>query len=90
VVTDLELTLRRNGDVRSATAKIVPTLAAGRTPQADVQALVDRYDALSAPLRNTPLGRIAGDINPLVRYLQPTLNGTPVGPPALDRIATTP
>ena len=30
------------------------------------------------------------DIDSLVRYLQPSLTGTPIGPPALDRIATTP
>jgi 5'-nucleotidase len=30
------------------------------------------------------------DIDSLVRYLQPSLQGTPIGPPALDRIGTTP
>jgi 5'-nucleotidase len=63
VVTDLELTLNRRGDVKSVAAKNVATYAAGRTPQANVQKLVDRYDALSAPLRRTPVGRITKDIS---------------------------
>ena len=59
LVTDLELTLGRRGGIKAVSANNVPIFAAGRTPQADVQALVDRYDALSAPLRRTPVGRIS-------------------------------
>ena len=62
LVTDLELTLGRHGAIKSVTANNVATLAEGRTPQADVQALIDRYDKLSASLRSTPVGRIAKDI----------------------------
>jgi 5'-nucleotidase len=62
LVTDVELTLGRRGNIKAVSADNVPILAAGRTPQADVQALVDRYDALSAPLRRTPVGRISEDI----------------------------
>ena len=51
LVTDLELTLGRRGGIKAVSADNVPIFAAGRTPQADVQALVDRYDTLSAPLR---------------------------------------
>jgi 5'-nucleotidase len=69
LVTDLELTLGRRGRIKAVSADNVPILAAGRTPQATVQALVDRYDALSAPLRRTPVGKISADItrdaNPL-------------------------
>jgi 5'-nucleotidase len=62
-VTDLELTLGRRGRIKAVSADNVPIFAAGRTPQANVQALVDRYDALSAPLRRTPVGKISTDIN---------------------------
>ncbi len=62
LVTDLELTLGRRGRIKAVSADNVPIFAAGRTPQANVQALVDRYDALSAPLRRTPVGRISEDI----------------------------
>jgi 5'-nucleotidase len=62
LVTDLELTLGRHGRIKAVSADNVPMFAAGRTPQADVQALVDRYDKLSAPLRSTPVGRIARNI----------------------------
>jgi 5'-nucleotidase len=63
VLTDIDLTLGRNDDdVKSVSADNIPIFTAGRTPAADVQALVDRYDQLSAPLRQTQVGRIAGDI----------------------------
>ena len=57
LVTDLELTLGRRGRIKAVSADNVPIFAAGRTPQANVQALVDRYDELSAPLRSTPVGQ---------------------------------
>src|SRR4051812_3251683 len=62
LVTDLELTLGRRGRIKAVSADNVPMFAAGRTPQANVQALVDRYDKLSAPLRSTPVGKIARNI----------------------------
>jgi 5'-nucleotidase len=62
LVTDLELTLGRRGRIRAVSADNVPIFAAGRTPQANVQALVDRYDKLSAPLRSTPVGKIGHNI----------------------------
>ncbi len=62
LVTDLELTLGRRGGIKAVSADNVRIFAAGRTPQANVQKLVDRYDALSAPLRRTPVGKIARNI----------------------------
>ncbi|MEA2136463.1 MAG: 5-nucleotidase [Solirubrobacteraceae bacterium] len=62
LLTDLDLTLGRNGDVKSVSRNNIPIYTAGRTPVADVQALVDRYDKLSAPLRQTPVGRISSSI----------------------------
>ena len=63
LVTDLDLTIsRRTGDVTHVDAENIPVLDAGHTPASDVQALVDRYDKLSAPLRRTPVGRISSNI----------------------------
>ncbi len=62
LVTDVDLTLGRNGDVKSVAADNIPIYTTGRQPEADVQAPVDRYDKLSAPLRATPVGRIQGNI----------------------------
>src|SRR3954447_14185552 len=58
LLTDLELTLGRNGDVKAVKADNVAIFTAGRKPARDVQRLVDRYDRLSAPLRSKPVGRI--------------------------------
>ena len=64
LLTDLDLTIsRRTGDVTHVDAENIPVLDAGHTPASDVQALVDRYDKLSAPLRSTPVGRISSDIS---------------------------
>jgi 5'-nucleotidase len=62
VVTDLDVTLGRNGDVKQVDANNRPIFTAGREPEADVQALINRYDTLSAPLRREPVGRISADI----------------------------
>src|SRR3954465_7133248 len=62
LVTDIDLTLGRNGDVKTVKADNVPVYTAGRRPVRRVQRLIDRYDRLSAPLRRTPVGRISGDI----------------------------
>src|SRR3954453_427008 len=62
VLTDLDLTIGRNGDVKTVKADNVPVYTAGRRPVRRVQRLIDRYDRLSAPLRRTPVGRISGDI----------------------------
>jgi 5'-nucleotidase len=62
LLTDLDLTIGRGGDVKSVSRNNVPIYTAGRKPEADVQALIDRYDTLSAPLRREPIGRISADI----------------------------
>jgi 5'-nucleotidase len=62
LLTDLDLTLGRDGDVKSVSRNNVPMYTAGRTPVTDVQALIDRYDQLSAPLRRTPVGKVGESI----------------------------
>ena len=63
LVTDLELTLgRRRRHHGRERAKTCRSSRRGPDAAADVQALVDRYEALSAPLRRTPVGRISQDI----------------------------
>jgi 5'-nucleotidase len=62
LLTDLDLTIGRNGDVKAVSRNNIPVFTAGREPVADVQALINRYDTLSAPLRRTPVGKIAGNI----------------------------
>ena len=48
----------------------------------------DDFQSLKAGTDRTTLSDF--DIDSLVRYLQPSLTGAPVGPPALNRIDTTP
>jgi len=62
LVTDVDLTLGRDGDVKSISRNNIPIYSTGKTPVPDVQALIDRYDTLSAPLRRTPVGKISEDI----------------------------
>jgi 5'-nucleotidase len=62
VLTDIDLTLGRDDDVKSVSADNIPIYTAGRTPAKDVESLVARYDTLSADLRQTEVGWISGDI----------------------------
>jgi 5'-nucleotidase len=62
VLTDIDLTIGRNGDIKTVSADNVPMYTAGQTPDPDVQALIQRYDDESAPLRRQPVGRITADI----------------------------
>ena len=62
VLTDIDLTIGRNGDVKSVSADNIPIYTAGRTPVEDVDALVARYEALSADLRQAEVGWISSDI----------------------------
>jgi 5'-nucleotidase len=63
LLTDLDLTIsKRTRDITKVSANNIPIWDAGQTPASDVQALVDRYDRLSAPLRATPVGRVNGSI----------------------------
>ena len=61
-LTDLDLTIGRNGDVKSADARTIASYAAGVDAGGDVQRLIDRYDAASAEERRKPVGRISADI----------------------------
>jgi 5'-nucleotidase len=62
LITDIDLVLdAATGDVVEATAHNVPvTQDVERVPE--VQALVDRYDTLSAPLRERVLGRVTAPL----------------------------
>jgi 5'-nucleotidase len=62
LLTDIDLTIGRSGDIKSVSADNIPIFTDGREPVRDVQALIDRYDTLSAPLRRAPVGRISADI----------------------------
>jgi 5'-nucleotidase len=62
VLTDLDLTIGRNDDIKKVVADNIPIYTAGRTPQQDVESLVARYDALSADLRQAEVGWISSDI----------------------------
>lgn len=62
LITDLDLVLdAATGDVVESTARNVPvTRDAGAVPE--VQALVERYEALAAPLRDRVLGRVTAPL----------------------------
>ena len=62
--TDIDVTLNR--DTKDMTVVAInnrPNLQAGVTPDPAVTALIDKYDALSAPLANSVIGTIATDIS---------------------------
>ena len=62
--TDIDVHLdRRTKDMTVVAINNVPNLQAGVTPDADVTALIDRYDALSAPLANQVIGTTTTDIS---------------------------
>jgi 5'-nucleotidase len=62
LVTDIDLTINRRSDtVTAATAR--NQIVTQDVPQdADAQAILDKYTALSAPLANRVIGRITADI----------------------------
>ena len=62
LLTDIDLTIGRNDDVKSVVADNIPLYTEGRTPEPDVKALVDQYDAVSAEQRHTAVGKISGNI----------------------------
>jgi 5'-nucleotidase len=63
LVTDVDMTLGRDGEVKSVSRNNIPIYTAGKKPVRNVEELIARYDELSAPLRRTPVGRIAQEIN---------------------------
>ena len=61
--TDIDVSLNRlSGEMTIMMIDNVPTFQTGVTPAADVTALIDKYDDLSAPLANTVIGSITTDI----------------------------
>ncbi|SFN87137.1 5'-nucleotidase [Geodermatophilus obscurus] len=62
LITDIDLSIdRRSGDVVAAAAENV-VVTRDVAPAADVQALVDRYAAIAAPIANEPVGDVTADI----------------------------
>ncbi len=61
--TDIDVTLNRvTKDMTVVAINNVPNLQGGVTPDPVLTALIDKYDALSAPLANTVIGTITTDI----------------------------
>jgi 5'-nucleotidase len=61
--TDMDVTLNRvTKDMTVKAINNVPNLQAGVTPDPIVTALIDKYDALSAPLANGVIGSTTADI----------------------------
>jgi len=61
--TDIDVTLNRvTKDMTVQTIDNKENFQAGVTPAADLTALIDKYDALSAPLANAVIGSITTDI----------------------------
>ncbi len=61
--TDIDVTLdKRTRDMTVVSIDNVPTYQAAVTADAELTALVDKYDALSDPLANAVIGSITADI----------------------------
>jgi 5'-nucleotidase len=61
--TDIDVTLNRvTKDMTVVAINNTPNLQGGVTPDAEVTALIDKYDALSAPLANAVVGSTTADI----------------------------
>lgn len=61
--TDIDATLdRQTKDMTIEAINNIPNRQDGITPAADVTALIEKYDALSAPLANQVVGTISGDL----------------------------
>jgi len=61
--TDIDVTLNSmTGDMTIVAINNVPNLQQDVIPDPTVTALIDKYDALSAPLANNPIGTITSDI----------------------------
>ncbi|HVI37121.1 MAG TPA: bifunctional metallophosphatase/5'-nucleotidase, partial [Gaiellales bacterium] len=62
VITQVKLTFdRRTKDLVGASSRNVP-VTQDITPEPELQALVDKYTAASAPLANRVIGKVAGDL----------------------------
>ena len=61
--TDIDVSLsRQTGDMTVVSLDNTENFQDGVTPAADLTALIDKYDALSAPLGNVVIGSITADI----------------------------
>jgi 5'-nucleotidase len=61
--TEIDVTLdRQTKDMTIMSINNMPNLQAGIIPDAEVTALIDKYDTLSAPLANAVIGTITSDI----------------------------
>jgi 5'-nucleotidase len=62
LISDIDLTIGRSGDVEKVTAANLPMYSDGRTPAPDVDRLVKFYEEKSRPLRETEVGKISSNI----------------------------
>ena len=62
LLTDIDLTIGRNDDIKDVHATNIPMYVDGRTPHQRVDELVKFYEERSRPLRETVVGRIARSI----------------------------
>jgi 5'-nucleotidase len=62
LLTDIDLTLGRDGDVKDVQTENLPMYSEGRKPVASVDRLVKYYEERSRPIREEPVGRVAEDI----------------------------
>jgi 5'-nucleotidase len=82
VITDIDLSIdRRTGDVVAKSAENV-LVTRDVDPDAEAQALVDRYAEIAGPIANEPVGRITEDI----RRTQETLVGGLTGESPLGNL----
>jgi 5'-nucleotidase len=82
LITDIDLTINsRSGDVISSVAENV-VVTRDVAPDAEAQALVDRYQEISEPIANEPVGAITEDV---VRA-QETLVGSVLGESPLGNL----
>jgi 5'-nucleotidase len=63
LISDIDVTIGRSGDVSKVTATNLPMYADGQTPAPDVDKLVKYYEDRSKDLREQPVGKITAEIN---------------------------
>ncbi|QSI79167.1 bifunctional metallophosphatase/5'-nucleotidase [Niveibacterium microcysteis] len=85
MLTDIDLTIdtaSRNIVATSATNRVVTN--AGATPTPEVKAIIDRYNALSAPLANAKVGYITADMTKAQNSAGESIAGNLVADAQLD------
>jgi 5'-nucleotidase len=63
LISDIDMTIGRSGDVSKVVAENLPMYADGQTPAPDVDKLVKYYEDRSKEQREEPVGRITAEIN---------------------------